>query len=163
MTVAADEEAEYSFAVAYNGPQPAYDIPQAVPIAAGKIPVAAAVALSDALSLPVVQPLSKELKVPSSEPAVSPTSVIAFDRTTVSPTSGDCVRRRRHGSQRREQRKLVFGQFYSTKLERVVTKPLELRASEFRFQRFEPTRLRVHVEFRLSIVSQHFSSKNKRN
>uniref|UniRef100_A0A0R0KSC3 Extra-large guanine nucleotide-binding protein 1 n=1 Tax=Glycine max TaxID=3847 RepID=A0A0R0KSC3_SOYBN len=66
---------------------PAYDIPQAVPIAAGKIPVAAAVALSDALSLPVVQPLSKELKVPSSEPAVSPTSVIAFDRTTVSPTS----------------------------------------------------------------------------
>ncbi|KAG5079262.1 hypothetical protein JHK86_003327 [Glycine max] len=154
MTVAADEEAEYSFAVAYNGPQPAYDIPQAVPIAAGKIPVAAAVALSDALSLPVVQPLSKELKVPSSEPAVSPTSVIAFDRTTVSPTSGDCVRRRRHGSQRREQRKLVFGQFYSTKLERVITKPLELRASEFRFQRFEPTRLRVHVEFRLSIKEE---------
>lgn len=148
MTVAADEEAEYSFAVAYNGPQPAYDIPQAVPIAAGKIPVAAAVALSDALSLPVVQPLSKELKVPSSEPAVSPTSVIAFDRTTVSPTSGDCVRRRRHGSQRREQRKLVLGQFNNTKA-------LELREREFefRFQRFEPTRLRFHAEFRLSIVS----------
>nr|KYP65364.1 Guanine nucleotide-binding protein alpha-1 subunit [Cajanus cajan] len=63
-------------------------------------PAVAAVAqvpFSDALSLPVVQPLSppelqfsKELK-PNSEPAVSPTSVIAFDRsaarTTVSPTS----------------------------------------------------------------------------
>ncbi|TKY55763.1 Extra-large guanine nucleotide-binding protein 1 [Spatholobus suberectus] len=106
VTADADEEVEYSLAVAYNGPPPAYDLPQAVPITVDKIPVAAAVVsqvpFSDALSLPVVQPLSapglqfsKELKRPNSEPAVSPTSVIAFDRstgggsgrTTVSPTS----------------------------------------------------------------------------
>ncbi|CAJ1942683.1 unnamed protein product [Sphenostylis stenocarpa] len=105
--VASDEEEEYSFAVAYNGPTPAYDLPRAVPITVDNIPVAAAVAVSqvsfsDELSLPVVQPLSapelqfsKELKTPNSESAVSPTSVIAFDRsndrgsgrTTVSPTS----------------------------------------------------------------------------
>ncbi|KAH1206544.1 Extra-large guanine nucleotide-binding protein 1 [Glycine max] len=98
VAVSSDGEAEYSFAVAYNGPPPAYDLPRAVPIAAGKIPAAvtlAQVPFSDALSLPMVQPLSKELKTPSSEPAVSPTSVIAFDRShgggsgrvTVSPTS----------------------------------------------------------------------------
>ena len=105
--VVSDEEEEYSFAVAYSGPDPAYDIPRAVPITVDMIPVATAVAVSqvsfsDELSLPVVQPLSapelqfsKELKTPNSEPAVSPTSVIAFDRsndggsgrTTVSPTS----------------------------------------------------------------------------
>ncbi|WVZ26541.1 hypothetical protein V8G54_005085 [Vigna mungo] len=105
--VLSDEEEEYSFAVAYSGPDPAYDLPRAVPITVDKIPVATAVAVSqasfsDELSLPVVQPLSspelqfsKELKTLNSEPTVSPTSVIAFDRgnnggsgrTTVSPTS----------------------------------------------------------------------------
>ncbi|KAK7346484.1 hypothetical protein VNO80_21004 [Phaseolus coccineus] len=105
--VASDEEEEYSFAVAYSGPDPAYDLPRAVPITVDMIPVAKVVAVSqvsfsDELSLPVVQPLSapelqfsKELNIPNSEPAVSPTSVIAFDRsndggsgrTTVSPTS----------------------------------------------------------------------------
>ncbi|KAK7263060.1 hypothetical protein RJT34_30644 [Clitoria ternatea] len=109
MTVAADEcnseVVEYSFAVEYNGPPPSYDLPRAVPISVDKIPVAAVVAqvpLSDTLTLPVVQPLSapdlhgakfsKELKTLNSEPAVSPTSINAFDgegsgRTTVSPTS----------------------------------------------------------------------------
>ncbi|RDX77921.1 Extra-large guanine nucleotide-binding protein 1, partial [Mucuna pruriens] len=110
MTVASDsdEEVEYSIAVAYCGPPPAYDLPWAVPITVDKIPVASAavadVPFSDALSLPVVHPLSaapelqfsKEVKSPNSEPAaVSPTSVIAFDRSngggsgrmTVSPTS----------------------------------------------------------------------------
>ncbi|XP_027346318.1 extra-large guanine nucleotide-binding protein 1-like [Abrus precatorius] len=112
MTVAAEddyEEVEYSFAVEYNGPPPCYDLPRAVPISVDVIPVAAAVAhvpFSDAMSLPVVQPLSapelpgakfsKDLETPIPEVAVSPTSVIAFDRsndgggsgrTTVSRTS----------------------------------------------------------------------------
>lgn len=83
---------QYSFAVEYKGPPPAYDVPQAVPITVDGIPVAAAVSqvpFSDALSLPVVQPLPKEFKTLDSEPAVnrggsgrttvSPTSVIAFE------------------------------------------------------------------------------------
>ncbi|KAM3709410.1 hypothetical protein ACB098_02G171500 [Castanea mollissima] len=105
----ADDGEQYSFAVEYNGPPVTYDIPRAVPINVERIPVAAVVAqvsLSDKLSMPVVQPLlapdprgknfSKELKASM----VSPTSVIAFDRSneseevvelgfeaTVSPTS----------------------------------------------------------------------------
>ena len=99
---------EYSFAVEYTGPPPAYDLPRAAPISVDKILVASAVAqvpFSDALSLPVVQPLpapelrtaifSEELNLHGTEPAVSPASVIDFDRsnaagagkTTVSPTS----------------------------------------------------------------------------
>ncbi|KAI4327517.1 hypothetical protein L6164_019967 [Bauhinia variegata] len=91
-TSVADEGVQYSFAVEYNGPPVAYDLPRAVPINVEKIPVAAVVAqvpLSDKLSLPVVQPLlapesrsvkfSKELKALDSETAVSPTSVIAFN------------------------------------------------------------------------------------
>ena len=51
---------QYSFAVEYNGPPVTYDIPRAVPINVGSIPVAAVVAqvpLSETLSLPVVQPV----------------------------------------------------------------------------------------------------------
>lgn len=84
-TPSADEGVQYSFAVEYNGPPVAYDLPRAVPISVEKIPVAAVVTqvpLPDKLSLPVVQPLlaleppsgrfSKELKSLASEPAVSP-------------------------------------------------------------------------------------------
>ncbi|XP_028055646.1 extra-large guanine nucleotide-binding protein 1-like [Camellia sinensis] len=84
--------AEYSFAMEYHGPPITHDIPRAVPIKMGRIPVATVVAqvpFSDKLSLlPVVQPISapditkkfsKELKL-SSESTVSPTSVIAFER-----------------------------------------------------------------------------------
>ncbi|OIW09755.1 hypothetical protein TanjilG_18085 [Lupinus angustifolius] len=86
-----DNGVEYSFAVEYNGPSPAYDLPQVVPISVDNIPVAAVVAaqasFSDALFLPVVQPLftvehhrssrfSNELKTHCSEQTVSPTSVI---------------------------------------------------------------------------------------
>ncbi|XP_028763970.1 extra-large guanine nucleotide-binding protein 1 isoform X2 [Neltuma alba] len=87
-----DDGVPYSFAVEYNGPPVAFDLPKAVPISVEKIPVAAVVSqvpLSDKRSLPVVQPLlapepprgrfSKELNPLGSEPSVSPTSVIAFD------------------------------------------------------------------------------------
>ncbi|KAJ1436542.1 P-loop containing nucleoside triphosphate hydrolase [Sesbania bispinosa] len=85
-TVAADENdgVQYSFAVEYKGPPPAYDLPQAVPISVDMIPVAAVVAkvsFSDTLSLPVAQPLSaaKFSKTLDSEPLVSP--AVAFDRS----------------------------------------------------------------------------------
>ncbi|KAE7999831.1 hypothetical protein FH972_004226 [Carpinus fangiana] len=118
QTPEADDGADYSFAVEYSGPPVGYDLPRAVPINVERIPVAAVVgqvSLSDKLSLPVVQPLlaldprskkfSKELKTlcPESNTTVSPTSVIAFERSndsgrdckevelvseaTVSPTS----------------------------------------------------------------------------
>lgn len=93
---------QYSFAMEYNGPPVAYDLPRAVPINVERIPVAAVVAqvpLSDKLSLPVVQPVlapaslsksfSKELKpLGCPKSTVSPTSVIAFDRTH--GDAGDC-------------------------------------------------------------------------
>lgn len=94
-----DDGTEYSFAVEYSGPPITYDLPRAVPINVERIPVAAVVAqvsLCDKLSLPVVQPLlapdprsrkfSRELKMLSSETTtvVSPTSVIAFDRSNES-------------------------------------------------------------------------------
>ncbi|KAL2333636.1 hypothetical protein Fmac_014849 [Flemingia macrophylla] len=94
--VSSDEESEYSLAVAYTGPPPTYDIPQAVPIAVDMVPAVAALAqvpFSHSLSLPVVQPFSppellfsKDLKPPSSEPAVSPTSVIAFQDAAAETT-----------------------------------------------------------------------------
>lgn len=99
QTSDADDGAEYSFAMEYSGPPVTYDLPRAVPINFERIPVAAVVgqvSLSDKLSLPVVQPLlaldprnkkfSKELKTlgPESNTTVSPTSVIAFERSTES-------------------------------------------------------------------------------
>ncbi|XP_057416649.1 extra-large guanine nucleotide-binding protein 1-like isoform X2 [Lotus japonicus] len=88
-----EEELEYSFAVEYEGSPPAYDLPQAVPLSIDTIPVAAVVEqvpVSDALSLPVAQPLSTAelhcLKFPAGDDGgglvkttVSPTSVIAFE------------------------------------------------------------------------------------
>jgi hypothetical protein len=99
QTSEADDGADYSFAVEYSGPPVGYDLPRAVPINVERIPVAAVVgqvSLSDKLSLPVVQPLlaldprskkfSKELKTlcPESNTTVSPTSVIAFERSNES-------------------------------------------------------------------------------
>ncbi|KAJ1419094.1 Zinc finger, FYVE/PHD-type [Sesbania bispinosa] len=102
---------EYSFAVEYDGPPVGYDLPRAVPITVDNIPVASVVSqvpLSDTLSLPVVQPLLphqhhsvKELRTLGSEPrvskelelaserTVSPTSVIAFERSNVCELSGE--------------------------------------------------------------------------
>lgn len=91
----ANDGVQYSFAMEYNGPPVTYDIPRAVPINVERIPVAAVVAqvpFSDKLLLPVVQPVhapaslsktfSKELKpLGCPKSTVSPTSVIAFDRT----------------------------------------------------------------------------------
>lgn len=85
----------YSFAVEYDGPPLTYNIPRAVPINVERIPVATVVSqvpLPDKLSLPVVQPIkapdnlskkfSKELRALGSDKStVSPTSVIAFDRS----------------------------------------------------------------------------------
>ncbi|CAL0312726.1 unnamed protein product [Lupinus luteus] len=86
-----DDGVEYSFAVEYNGPSPAYDLPQAVPISVDNVPVATVAAaqasFSDTLFFPVVQPLftaenhrssrfSNELKTHGVEQTVSPTSVI---------------------------------------------------------------------------------------
>lgn len=99
----ATDGAQYSFAVEYNGPPVTYDIPRAVPINVEKIPVAAVVAqvpLSETLSLPVVQPVlasaslrktfSKELDpLGSSKTTVSPTSVIAFERSGSGSRGGD--------------------------------------------------------------------------
>lgn len=99
----ATDGAQYSFAVEYNGPPVTYDIPCAVPINVEKIPVAAVVAqvpLSETLSLPVVQPVlasaslrktfSKELEpLGSSKTTVSPTSVIAFERSGSGSRGGD--------------------------------------------------------------------------
>uniref|UniRef100_A0A803PF54 Uncharacterized protein n=1 Tax=Cannabis sativa TaxID=3483 RepID=A0A803PF54_CANSA len=94
---------QYSFAVEYHGPPVNYDIPRAVPINVERIPVAAVVSqvpLSDTLSLPVVQPVlaptslrkpfSKELEqLGSSKTTVSPTSVIAFERSGGEEDAGD--------------------------------------------------------------------------
>ncbi|KAJ1415241.1 Zinc finger, FYVE/PHD-type [Sesbania bispinosa] len=102
---------DYSFAVEYDGPPVGYDLPRAVPITVDNIPVASVVSqvpLSDSLSLPVVQPLLphqhhsvKELRTLDSEPrvskelelaserTVSPTSVIAFERSNVCELSGE--------------------------------------------------------------------------
>ncbi|XP_027359630.1 extra-large guanine nucleotide-binding protein 1-like isoform X3 [Abrus precatorius] len=89
---------EYSFAVEYDGPPLTYDLPRALPISVDSIPVAAVVSqvsLSDALALPVVQPLLpsqhhhhavKELRTHGSEPRVSKELELASERT-VSPTS----------------------------------------------------------------------------
>ncbi|KAK7406606.1 hypothetical protein VNO78_08235 [Psophocarpus tetragonolobus] len=97
MSPAAPDAAEYSFAVEYDGPPLTYDLPRALPITVDNIPVASVVSqvpLSDALSLPVVQPLlpppphhhplrtlGSELRASkhASETTVSPTSVIAFE------------------------------------------------------------------------------------
>ncbi|XP_057959359.1 extra-large guanine nucleotide-binding protein 1 [Malania oleifera] len=99
---AGDDGVQYSFAVEYHGPPVAYDLPRAIPINVERIPVASVVAqvpLSNKLALPVVQPISapdppnkafsKELKSRGSVVAVSPTSVIAFERRT--EVHGDCV------------------------------------------------------------------------
>lgn len=107
MPPATEAGVQYSFAMEYNGPPVAYDIPRAVPINVSNIPVAAVVSqlsIPENLSLPVVKPLlpadpvknlSKELKstVSQKEPGsdeagttVSPTSVI--ERATES--NQDC-------------------------------------------------------------------------
>ncbi|PKI54334.1 hypothetical protein CRG98_025270 [Punica granatum] len=102
--------AQYSFAMEYDGPPVSCDIPRAVPINLGQIPVAAVVAqvsLAEKLSLPVVQPIvaadSLAKRFPKkeilSDSRVSPTSVIDnslectskelghSESSTVSPTS----------------------------------------------------------------------------
>lgn len=98
----ANDGVQYSFAMEYDGPPVTYDIPRAVPINVERIPVAAVVAqvpFPEKLSLPVVQPVvapaslsksfSKELKpLGCPKSTVSPTSVIAFDRTH--KDSGGC-------------------------------------------------------------------------
>ncbi|KAG9440807.1 hypothetical protein H6P81_020972 [Aristolochia fimbriata] len=87
---ASEDEDEYSFAVEYNGPPIAYEIPRAVPIDIESIPTAAVVvptAFGDRLTLPVIQPLPSpdprktllDNGVPDVESVVSPTSVIAFE------------------------------------------------------------------------------------
>lgn len=91
---------EYSVALEYNGPPLTYDLPRAVPINVERIPVAAVVAqasLSDKLSLPVVQPiltpdnLNKKFSKELSKSTVSPTSVIAFEHSSVDGGGDDCV------------------------------------------------------------------------
>ncbi|CAN1190960.1 Extra-large guanine nucleotide-binding protein 1 [Linum perenne] len=72
---------QYSFAVEYDGPPLPYDLPQAVPINIGEIPVAAVVSqVADELPLPVVKPLLSSVisggKDESATTTVSPTSVI---------------------------------------------------------------------------------------
>ncbi|KAL2348439.1 hypothetical protein Fmac_002439 [Flemingia macrophylla] len=97
MSPAAPDAAHYSFAVEYDGPPLSYDLPRAAPITVDDIPVAAVVSqvpLSDALALPVVQPLlppppphhplrtlvsEPRVSKLASETTVSPTSVIAFE------------------------------------------------------------------------------------
>ncbi|KAL6227262.1 hypothetical protein ACLB2K_001221 [Fragaria x ananassa] len=95
MPTRAEDAAQYSFAVEYKGPPVSYDLPKAVPINVERIPVAAVVgnvSVPANMSLPVVQPVlapgslmktfSKELKS-----TVSPTSVIAFDRSSEDDTT----------------------------------------------------------------------------
>ncbi|KAM7520537.1 hypothetical protein LguiB_019499 [Lonicera macranthoides] len=110
----AHDGVQYSFAMEYHGPPITHDLPRAVPIIVDRIPVASVVpqvCIADKLSLPIVQPISasditnkfsKDLTL-SSEPTVSPTSVIEFKcgdgddsmskelasccETTVSPSS----------------------------------------------------------------------------
>ncbi|KAL6222505.1 hypothetical protein ACLB2K_005897 [Fragaria x ananassa] len=95
MPTGAEDAAQYSFAVEYKGPPVSYDLPKAVPINVERIPVAAVVgnvSVPSKMSLPVVQPVlapgslmktfSKELKS-----TVSPTSVIAFDRSSEDDTT----------------------------------------------------------------------------
>lgn len=94
-----NDGAQYSFADEYKGPPVTYDLPRAVPINVERIPVAAVVSqvpLSKTLSLPVVQPVlapastvskkkpfSAELnQLGSLKSTVSPTSVIAFERSS---------------------------------------------------------------------------------
>ncbi|KAG4403750.1 hypothetical protein GLYMA_01G182000v4 [Glycine max] len=103
MSPAAPNAAEYSFAVEYDGPPLTCDLPRAVPISVDNIPVAAVVSqvpLSDALSLPVVQPLllpqhhqplRTEARVSkiASETTVSPTSVIAFEHRASQSNVGE--------------------------------------------------------------------------
>ncbi|WCJ31026.1 Extra-large guanine nucleotide-binding protein 1 [Euphorbia peplus] len=105
MPPAKEDGVQYSFALEYNGPPIAYDLPRAVPINVSKIPVAAVVSqlsIPEKLTLPVVKPLlpadlgknlSKELKSTVKEggsdeaaTTVSPTSVI--ERATES--NQDC-------------------------------------------------------------------------
>ncbi|KAL5715063.1 hypothetical protein ACHQM5_016942 [Ranunculus cassubicifolius] len=79
-----DDDAQYSFAMEYQGPPLAYDLPQAVPIDIKRIPTASmllsAASISDKLSLPVVQPILKldHTKKKESDSLVSPNSVIGF-------------------------------------------------------------------------------------
>lgn len=106
MSPAAPDAAQYSFAVEYDGPPLSFDLPRAVPISVDNIPVAAVVSqvpLSDALALPVVQPLlppqlHHPLRTLGSEPTVSklasettvsPTSVIAFDHRASQSNVGE--------------------------------------------------------------------------
>ena len=99
MSPAAEDGDHYSFAVEYDGPPVAFDLPRAVPISVDDIPVASVVSqvpLSETLSLPVVQPIvapknptvkfSKELRTLGSEPRVSKELELGSERT-VSPTS----------------------------------------------------------------------------
>lgn len=74
-----DFSAEYSFAVEYTGPGINYEIPRAVPISFDYIPTASVVVSSskfsdDVASLPVIQPIVKNLRRASSS---SPNSVIS--------------------------------------------------------------------------------------
>ncbi|CAN0864382.1 Extra-large guanine nucleotide-binding protein 1 [Linum grandiflorum] len=78
-----DRGVQYSFALEYDGPPLPYDLPQAVPINIGEIPVAAVVVsqVADELPLPVVKPLlssviSGNQDESSAATTVSPTSVI---------------------------------------------------------------------------------------
>ncbi|RDX68724.1 Extra-large guanine nucleotide-binding protein 1, partial [Mucuna pruriens] len=106
MSPAAPDAAEYSFAVEYDGPPLTFDLPRALPISVDNIPVAAVVSqvpLSDALYLPVVQPLlppehHHPLRILGSEPrvskltsetTVSPTSVIAFEHRASQSNVGE--------------------------------------------------------------------------
>ncbi|MQL75027.1 hypothetical protein Taro_007403 [Colocasia esculenta] len=94
-TIPEADVVEYSFAVEYDGPPVAFEIPRAIPIEIDRIPVAtvASAPKSAAICVPVVQPLPSpdplkrgpfgEEFCPVAEVVVSPTSVIAFEHTVV--------------------------------------------------------------------------------
>lgn len=89
-----EDGVEYALAMEYLGPPVSFDIPRAVPIDVGKIPLASIVTqipISE-MSLPVIQPVlapdslrekfSKELTKVGSDTNVSPTSVMDFEKLT---------------------------------------------------------------------------------
>lgn len=68
------DDAQYSFAVEYQGPPLTYELPRAVPIDIKRIPTASILlpaSIPDKLSLPVVQPI-----LPQKNQLISPNSVI---------------------------------------------------------------------------------------